>query len=415
MTTPPWFALPTSPPQPLNAKQTNTPVIVVGAGLAGCHLAFALAKQDVPVLLLDAAEHIAAGASANEAGIVKPFVTRDANLADQFYDTAFNYLLSLLNTNEHLNEHAAFKACGVLQLLNNPYPDNKSYVSCNADQASAQAGIALRSAALHFSQAGWLNPAQLCHGLVQHDNINIRLNTLVCSIEPSDCGWRVHTQSCNQGNSDVQTLECAQLVLANGECLNQFSQTIDLPMTPASGQTSCFRVLGENPLRKVITGKRYVIPDGDNVIVGASFTRNATSREIRPEEHEKNRQALKELLPTIRVSDEVAGFSGVRSTTPDRLPVLGPMPDLSRYRQDYALLKNGLPQHRFPAASYHRGLSVIGGFGSRGIVSAPLCARLLANYLTHHGAEPQNKASQLAYWSSLLHPGRFMVRTLRRS
>ncbi len=415
MTTPPWFALPTSPPQPLNTKQTNTPVIVVGAGLAGCHLAFALAKQNVPVLLLDAADHIAAGASSNQAGIVKPFVTRDPTLADQFYDTAFNYLRSLLNNHEHLKEHAAFKACGVLQLLNNPYPDNKSYVSCNVDQTSAQAGIAIDSAALYFSQAGWLNPAQLCHGLVQHDNINIRLSTFVRSIKASACGWLVETESGINNERDIQTLECTQLILANGECLNQFNQTRDLPIAPASGQTSRFKVLGENPLRKVITGKRYVIPDGENVIVGASFTRNATSREIRPEEHEKNRQALKELLPTIQVSDEVAGFSGVRSTTPDRLPVLGPMPDLSRYRHDYALLKNGLPQHRFPLASYHTGLSVIGGFGSRGIVSAPLCARLLATYLTHQGAGAQNNASQLAYWSSLLHPGRFMVRTLKRS
>jgi len=416
MTTPPWFALPTTSSHPLNTQFLETPVIIVGAGLAGCHLAFALAQQNVPVLLLDAASTVAAGASSNDAGIVKPFVTRDTSAADQFYRAAFDYLLEQLSVNTPLAQHASFNPCGVLQLLNNPYPANASYASCTSMEASALAGVTLGCDAIHFSPAGWLNPAGLCHGLVQHKNIDLGLRTAVQSIRASNNGWLVDTQSRTTDNSSARmverdkTLECHQLILATGECLNQFTQTSDIPVMPARGQTSRFRTIGENPLRAVITGKRYVIPHGHDLIVGASFKRGSINRDIQVDEHDQNRQALNELLPIIKISDTaVAGFSGIRATTPDRLPVLGPMPDLSSYPDDYALIKNGLPAARFPAASYHSGLSVIGGFGSRGIVSAPYCAKLLTDYLIN------NNGQQLAQWASLLHPGRFMVRTLKRA
>ena len=75
-TTPPWFAAPEH--EPLDS------VTVIGAGLAGCHTAFEIARRGHKVVLLDSADTVAGGASGNTAGIVKPFVTRNRSEVDNY-------------------------------------------------------------------------------------------------------------------------------------------------------------------------------------------------------------------------------------------------------------------------------------------------------------------------------------------
>ena len=202
--------------------------------------------------------------------------------------------------------------------------------------------------------------------------------------------------------------------------MNKFSSTCALPIVAARGQSSRFAVSGNAVLKTVVTGKRYAIPDGKSVIIGASFVRDQTDTQIRRCEHEQNRTGLNTLIPTIDIDPEaLSGFCAIRATTPDRFPVVGPMPQLSGYPENYARLSDGLPGHRFPNASYYKGLYVISGFGSRGIVSTPYCANLLADYLL--GSADQNRKNSdedseiLSSWSAQLHPGRFKVRDLRRT
>jgi len=155
-------------------------------------------------------------------------------------------------------------------------------------------------------------------------------------------------------------------------------------------------------------------------VVGASFIRDQTDTQILLYEHEQNRLGLNTLLPTLDI-DPIAqsGFCAIRATTPDRYPVVGLMPKILSYPKDYARLSDGLPEHRFPDASYYTGLYVIGGFGSRGIVSTPYCAKLLADYLLNPLDKCRSNSDEgienLSSWSAQLHPGRFKVRELRRT
>ena len=153
---PPWFALPADVSINPNNHTQDLPVVIVGCGLAGCHTAYELAKHGVKVIVLDAGGRIAAGASGNKAGIVKPFVTRAPGITDHFYQHAFNYLLQLLTNEPQLKNAAQFSQCGVLQLLEQPYPDNAHYQACTAQQCTGIAGTHIDSPAIFFDQAGWL-------------------------------------------------------------------------------------------------------------------------------------------------------------------------------------------------------------------------------------------------------------------
>ena len=400
-------------------NEPDSPVVIVGAGLAGCHTAYELAKQGMKVVLLEASATIAPGASGNSAGIVKPFVTRDPGQTDLFYQCAFGYLLKLLTDEPTLKSAAQFNQCGVLQLLEKAYPDNTNYQACTPQQCTSIAGTRIDSSAIFFDQAGCLNPASLCRALVEHPNISVQLNSKLKQITRINTEWSIDLIS---NETDHDRLTCRTLILANGHGLNQFSQTKALPVTPARGQCSHLQLNDDgesNQLRTVVSGKRYALPTDNGVMIGASFARDVTDTQPSNNDYQDNLATIKILLPELAqliakpsVSEEGNlhnhDFCAIRATTPDRLPVVGPVPDFAFYSQAFALIKNGLPEHQFETARYQQGLFVIGGFGSRGIVSAPYCAKLLVQYLLDIKPEnqpvPESPRLLLENWSALLHP-----------
>jgi len=419
----PWFKLPEQR-QPLpKGSASDASVVIVGCGLAGCHTAFELANRGINVIMLDSSERVAGGASGNTAGIVKPFVTRSPGITDRFYASAFSYLIERFASDQRLCKAAQFNQCGVLQLFENEYPASNAYTSCSPREASTLAGVHIDSPAVFFKNGGWLNPSALCKALIAHKNIEVRLQHRVASISRANNQWSVAIETGAETNTNhtvKQRIECQLLILANGQHANRFGPTQDLPIAAARGQTSRFTAAGDATLKTVVTGKRYAIPVGKDVLVGASFTRDLSDTQILACEHKQNLAGLTALLPSLPI-DPVAhsGFCGIRATTPDRFPMVGPVPDISTYHHDYARLKDGLAEHRFPNASYQDGLCIIGGFGSRGIVSAPYCAKLLVDHLC--GSIERSKTHKnentpdLASWSALLHPARFKVRELKRA
>ena len=197
-------------------------------------------------------------------------------------------------------------------------------------------------------------------------------------------------------------------MLASGASLGSTPWTDELPVFPARGQITRFALAtGCRAPRRVVTGRHYAIPDGDTVYVGATFDRGITDAAPRASDDAANRTALAELLPDVTVrSRALSGHAGVRATTPDRMPLIGPVPDAGAGRHRHAELSRGLPPTRYPPPPCVPGLAVLGGFGSRGIVAAPFAASLLADWLC--GGE------RLQPWAPLVHPARFAIRALRR-
>jgi len=384
------------------SDSTHEAVVVIGAGLAGCWLARSLADKGVSVRLIEKYVDVAAGASGNPAGIVKPFVTRDFGDSMRFHIKAHSHLVRKLSQ-LNLKKKSEFNACGVIQLINQPYPVHDAYQNLNANEVEMACGLAAGSHALQFNSSGWLNPRQLCKALVTHPLIAISLGQSVISVTPAhlitDATPKLKIDATSENTSSSRhklTLEDGSrysadcVVFTMGASTNLLSNSRYLPIIPARGQISRFRINDSAQMpRCVINGKCYLIPDGDSVLVGATFERHNSNAEIVSSDNEKNRMVLKSLLPELRIKDEAcAAYAGVRATTPDRLPVVGPLPDFQKLLKVYADLKHGKQSHVYPNLPCQAGLFILSGLGSRGITTAAYCAGLLADHLCGESPGP---------------------------
>ncbi|MBF19455.1 MAG: tRNA U-34 5-methylaminomethyl-2-thiouridine biosynthesis protein, partial [Hirschia sp.] len=126
----------------------------------------------------------------------------------------------------------------------------------------------------------------------------------------------------------------------------------------------------------------------------------------------ENIEGLKALAPAVaaRIDDaRLSSRTGVRATTPDRLPFVGRLPDEAAYLSLYG---EDLEKGRSSSAPYcdaHLpGLMVAGGLGARGFTWAPLLADI-AIALANGGPMPTGRASH-----ETLSPARFIMRDCKR-
>lgn len=460
----PWDTFP-APRNPLTPSKPTVPTLtgscanaqssriaIVGAGLAGCWLGRILAEQGIAVTLYEKHSSVATAASGNPAGIVKPFVTRSPCLAMSFHCLAHRVLLERLRL-FNLQAAAEFTGCGVLQLVTKPYAMSDSFTNLSAAQASTIAGLSLNSPALSFANAGWLNPKQLCESLVDHPLVSLEPERQIVGIHPCAAqsqpaqGTRPdpHTAPACRATKGGLAGETHQLafqdgksayaeyvVLTTGAAQPLFPNPFHLPITAARGQISRFLLSAKTPPPKcVVSGRHYVIPQGQSLLVGATFHRDNIQSSITEHDHASNLEGLRQLMPTLTFDPRaVAGFAGVRATTPDRLPIVGPLPDFNAAQEMYRDIRHGRTLKNHPQLPCQAGIYMIGGLGSRGIVTAPLCAQLLADHLTRatgvsrlqHQVSPgvENSLPVVDYktldtWAPLINPARFLIRNLKRN
>jgi tRNA 5-methylaminomethyl-2-thiouridine biosynthesis bifunctional protein len=106
--------------------------------------------------------------------------------------------------------------------------------------------------------------------------------------------------------------------------------------------------------------------------------------------------------------DNLEGRAAFRCTSPDYLPIVGPLADRSAFIQAYAVLSKDARQVPDIACPWLDGLYVNSGHGSRGLITAPLSGELLAAWLND---EPLPLPRSVA---EACHPNRFALRQLIR-
>lgn len=400
----------------------KNPVCIVGAGLAGCWTARLLAERGMDVRIIESQPLAGTAASGNPAGIVKPFVTRTPGFAMQFYLAAHDLLRQQL-TRLKLEHNCGYTVCGVLQLVANQYPASRHFKALDAHTTSRLAGthVSAKAGSIYFDTAGWLDPSRLCKALLDHASIKLFCDARVdeleaCVGEGESEGESDKTQSRWLVHCRNHSFTTSHVILANGSAVTGFKQTGHLPITPARGQISRFRYRDvSSKLSTVVSGTHYVIPDRESVLVGATFQRGDTDCSIREDDHVKNHEGLRSLLPSLAFdSQPVAGYAGVRATSPDRLPLVGPVADYSQCCDVYRDLRHGRSLHSYPSLPVHEGLYVLAGLGSRGLVTAPMAAALLVDHITDTN-DSQTNIGTLNYYATLLNPARFHIRALKRA
>jgi tRNA 5-methylaminomethyl-2-thiouridine biosynthesis bifunctional protein len=408
--TTPWFVL----PKPLlRAQRTKKSVTVIGAGLAGCSTAHSLAQRGWQVTVIDAGSEAANAASGNSQLALRCRLFNAPSAEAQFFLHA--YLFALRQFRQLRKAKSIdWNDCGVLQLLNainkkNPLKaENLEQLyseqivhQLSEVQASSKAGLTVREPAWYFPSGGAIGPSSLCQAYLAHDNIESIFDTQVSDLQRDGDRWLLNT---GEFESDV-------VVIANSQDALQFRQCAQLPLLSLRGQTTEIATTENSAsLNCVVSGARTVFPAvGQRHLISASYANN-TELEANSEDSRENIALAAttfeetELLGKQAIAERVS----LRSSSPDRLPLVGMAPDLDRMGATYAeLSRNAKAQFR-TAGEYHDDLYLNIGHGSNGLASCPLSAEFLASLI-----ERENLPLSREMINSL-NPCRFLIKDLKK-
>lgn len=411
--TPPWFVSPES--------KKPTTAIIIGAGLAGCCMAEALARRGIKVQLIEQQQNICQEASGNRQGALYAKLPTLPTIGGELHLCGLEYTLRLLKIYGCLDNNTASQ-CGVLQLALSAKESNRQHAITtggyysndvvslvSATEASEIAGSRIDHQALYFPRAGWVYPKGFCEALIKHESIDLALSTNITSLKQTeDLRWCVTDQHNQQHTADI-------VVVASAAHAKNFDHLKHLPIKPIRGQVSSVKADSTTQrLKTVVCGEGYVSPPlEDTYSFGATFDLHDQSPDLREEDHQSNLSMLSTAIPDFVKSlppiNEWHGKVGYRCSTPDYLPIAGPAPIFNEYIERYAKLRND-KNWRFKNQTppLHCGLYVNVGHGSKGLITAPLAAEYLASSIC---GEPSPLPEHMSY---ALHPARFIIKSLIR-
>lgn len=401
--------LPSPPHVPWPPAPSERHALILGGGIAGCALAQRLVARGWRTDLLESHPRLAGEGSGNLAGIVRPLLSRDDNLASRLSRACFLYANRAWADLEAAGFPSRRGLGGVLQIARDAGHEGlqrtlaaawpKEYVwFLERDEAGARAGHPTAFGGWWFPLGGWASPPSICQALADAagEGLNLGLGLRVDRLEWTQDGWRA---------LDARGRAIAQApvaILASGAGAGRLAQTRGLPITPVRGQVSHVPAGRLPALRHALCCEGYLTPALDGVhCLGASYAYDAGT-ELREEEHAGNLLRLARMLPGAErplTPADLGGRVGFRAATPDRLPLAGALPDHDAPLAQDIRLKD-MPRQP--------GLYGLLGLGSRGLVWATLAAEALASQL--HG-DPLPLEGDLM---DALDPARFRLRAHRR-
>ena len=408
----PWFAR----PAPLTGERQ---ALVIGAGLAGCASAASLAARGWQVTLLERHDAIAREASGNPQGVLYLKLSAHGTALSQMIVSGFGYTRRLL---EHLQRGRDWDDCGVLQLAFNAKEAERQAQLAAAfpadllhllDQSEAQAvaGIGLEHGGLFYPEGGWVHPPALCQWQAAHPLIQLLTHHDALELRKVEGRWQAW-------DGERLLADAPVVVLAGAAEIQRFPESAELPLKRIRGQiTRLAQTPQSQALSTVVCAEGYVAPArlGEHTL-GASFDFKSDDLTPTTAEHLGNLAMLEEIshdlverLQADKLAPEsLQGRAAFRCTSPDYLPIVGPLADTQAFTQAYAALGKDARQVPDVECPWLDGLYVNSGHGSRGLITAPLSAELLAAWLDN---EPLPLPRSVA---EACHPNRFALRRLIR-
>lgn len=432
----PWFSI---------ANPQNSPVksaLVIGAGLAGCNTARALAERGLQVTVADRHPAIASEASGNPVGItftkLSPFDTPQ----NRFYQKAYLFAVHQLEQRLPTSDLESGKDYGLNGVLRLAYSEKESQEqekllqsglwpesfasALDAEACSELLGFPSDLGGFFLRKGGWLTPADWCRICLDHPNIHLLNGTTVTDIHWLQDHWQAGLKPKSQNS---EWIDADVIVVANSFGATGLESFSHLPLRSVRGQITYVPATdtSQQRLKHALNYDGYITPAKQGFhCVGATFQPNCSDTEFYPEDHHKNLASFSKSVPWLY--DEIVksdtlplnpypkdtlplnkGRVAFRCQSPDYLPLIGPAPDLARFLEDYGDLRRGMVKKPYPQGQYLPRCYVNLAHGSRGITSSLLGAEIIASYLLD---EPQPIDADVL---QAIHPARFLIRDLRRS
>jgi tRNA 5-methylaminomethyl-2-thiouridine biosynthesis bifunctional protein len=368
----PWYAPP--PPCP------SGPIAVVGGGIAGAWLVRELTAIGRDVVLIE--KHApAAGASGNPAGLIMPRIDADSGPVAEFYRDAFLYAA------DRYADNPAFDLCG------GKIKGEAHKLASIAETGLWPEGVLRQDGDdILIDKAGVLRPRSFVESTLRD------VRQLTCSVEglyKEEDGWFVTSATGERFGP------FAGVVAASGADL---LPGLWAEVTRRAGQVDSF---DSPPPSLILTAGHYVAPLGGRTIAGATYRSSEDGGDEISEADSATNRAQAETILGRDPGPSVEARVSSRATTKDRHPLAGAICDHDEALQAYAGLAQG-KLGPYPTMPYKDGLFILGGLGSRGLVTAPILA-------AHIAAQIGGGVSPLpARAMSVVHPARFLLRKIKR-
>jgi tRNA 5-methylaminomethyl-2-thiouridine biosynthesis bifunctional protein len=393
------------PPQPPAPERR---AIVLGAGIAGCAAAERLCARGWQVTLVERHAQPAMEASGNRAGIFMPLLSKDDNIPTRLTRAAFLFALRHWERLGGIGRAIDGAACGVLQLARDADhaavsraiaadgalpPDFAEWLE--PAQAQALLGLPAPDGGWLFRQGGWARPGSVCEALIKACGARLEQHFGVGEVTVE----RVGAQWLLRDAAGREIAHAPNLVLANGAGAARIPQAAPLPLTAMRGQVSHVPADLLPALPMVLCREAYLTPASDGVCsAGATYDLDPDPA-LSPVSHAENLDKLRGLLsdPHAAAGAPLQGRVGFRCIAPDRLPLVGRLPDFGAAGNTERL--RDVPRHP--------GLYALLGYASRGLIWAGLAAELLASQIE---GEPLPLEANLV---DALDPARFVLRARR--
>ncbi|MDO6764000.1 bifunctional tRNA (5-methylaminomethyl-2-thiouridine)(34)-methyltransferase MnmD/FAD-dependent 5-carboxymethylaminomethyl-2-thiouridine(34) oxidoreductase MnmC [Agarivorans sp. 1_MG-2023] len=390
-------------------------VAIIGAGIAGASLAYALVKRGVKVSLYEKNGAAALEASGNRQGAVYPLLSPNQPNVSDFFQHAFNYHSQIMGQLDQQGLTVEHEYCGLIQLgydekslkknhniIQANYPKELVY-PVSAEQASTIAGVNLESEALYYPLAGWINAKQCVQTLLESAE---QSGLLTIHYDHELTAFKQDDKCCVLSFGELDKVH-DNIAFCHSHRLLNLPQTEQLPLTPVRGQVSHINTNSQlSKLATVLCYEGYLTPASNHQhCIGASYVRNNLNVEMDAKEAEDNLAALRKCQPQAWNNEmqlaELPGRAATRCAVRDHFPILGQVPKIEE------IYSEGYQQNwRQQTPPYYQRCFMAVGFGSRGITSAPFASEILAAQLC--GEPLPLKQSTL----SSLHPHRFWNRRL---
>ena len=402
----PWFEI------PHNINLTKK-VIIIGAGISGAATAYSLAKRGYKVTVYEANKRPAMEASGNNQAILFANFSGNNLTLLELHNKGYQYSVALIKQLLKIDDD--YSPSGVIQLAYNERQirqqqqilnkkDVNNILFVDKDKITQLAGVEVNcNSGLHYTQGLWFNPPSLIKQLLNHPNITLVLDTIVSQIRYNN-GWSVHTDNKELDNAP-------NLVICNSHALQKFDQLAMLAIIKTRGQIS--QINNTLNLKTVICASGYITPNrGASYTIGATFKPGDIGKDIRLEEHREN---IDTMLPYIAQLGEqvelnnIQGRANIRASCNDYLPLTGPIADYTKFMLDYQGLAKDANYKIDTPCPYQPGLYINAAHGAKGMLSAPYCGEIIANYISNTQFENSEDLR------CALHPNRLWLKQIIKS
>ena len=348
----------TRDPRPADGTGTGGEVVVVGAGIIACSIAYELSRRGVSCLVLDS-RRIGMAATNAAAGILAPLA--EFRRPDVLVRLGLASLRRYPQWVERLREEVPyidveFDLNGVMRVAFDEEELADLRVGLRYQDELGMEVIELDAAMVREVEPR-LSP-KIVGGLLcpEDGQVSNQMFTLALAraakargvriIEGCPAlgfrarGGRVTAVRTSQGD-----FSCDQVVLAAGPWTRPLARKlrVDVPTRPVRGQMLALGGMA-TPVHRVVWGRRgYVLPRANGLVfAGATveevgFRFRTTKRGLA-----QVRRAATELVPQLRRASEHFSWAGLRPGSPDGLPIMGSLPGWDNVTVATGHFRNGI-------------------------------------------------------------------------